>query len=437
MNREMGSWLDSHVNLESLGLPPGTSRRQVAPTLERIEALLALLGSPHVEFPAIHITGTNGKTSTALLVSELLSEEGLSVGTYTSPHLESINERIRWNTTPISDAALDDLLQRIATVEEFLISPPSYFEILTAAAFTFFADIAVDVAVIEVGLGGRWDATNVVNAPVAVITNINVDHVEYLGPTRAEIAEEKSGIITAGKTLVLGETDPSLTEIFSRRKPKKIITRDQDFGVTSNLPALGGRLLNIFTPTTLYPEVFLSLHGSHQGDNASIALCATEEFFGRPVNEDVVAAVFGQARSPGRLEVVGHQPLVVLDGAHNVSGALALRSSLNEEFAAAPTILVIGLLGEKDPTEMLSALGVLDVKLLICCCPPSPRAMPASELAAAAVALGLDKSNISIVDDVLAAVKSAQDQAEATDQIIVTGSLYVVGEARGSFGDSH
>lgn len=215
MNREMGSWLDSHVNLESLGLPPGTSRRQVAPTLERIEALLALLGSPHVEFPAIHITGTNGKTSTALLVSELLSEEGLSVGTYTSPHIESINERIRWNTTPISDAALDDLLQRIATVEEFLISPPSYFEILTAAAFTFFADIAVDVAVIEVGLGGRWDATNVVNAPVAVITNINIDHVEYLGPTRTEIAEEKSGIITAGKTLVLGETDPSLTEIFS------------------------------------------------------------------------------------------------------------------------------------------------------------------------------------------------------------------------------
>jgi len=359
--------------------------------------------------------------------------DGLSVGTYTSPHLERLNERIDWNGIPISDSALEDLFRRIATVEEFLISPPSYFEILTAAAFTFFADVAVDVAVVEVGLGGRWDATNVLRSDVAVITNIELDHIEYLGPTRESIATEKAGIIEAGSLLVLGETDPDLRSIFYDRKPDKILLRDSDFGVSANLPALGGRLLSVFTPTTIYDEVFLSIHGAHQGDNTSVALAAVESFIGRPLNDDIVRSVLANAQSPGRLEVVHHQPLIILDGAHNASGARALRSSLVEEFALAPTFIVIGLLREKDPVEMLQALDAHEVKQLVCCRPPSPRALSPEAIATAARTLGLADNRITVIDDVVEAVRFAREQAETADQIVITGSLYVVGAARGEF----
>lgn len=433
MDSKLSSWLEDHVNLESLGIPAGVARRSATPTRERIEGLLTLLGSPQIEFPAIHITGTNGKTSTARLISDLLVADGLSVGTYTSPHLERLNERIDWNGIPISDSALEDLFRRIATVEEFLISPPSYFEILTAAAFTFFADVAVDVAVVEVGLGGRWDATNVLRSDVAVITNIELDHIEYLGPTRESIATEKAGIIEAGSLLVLGETDPDLRSIFYDRKPDKILLRDSDFGVSANLPALGGRLLSVFTPTTIYDEVFLSIHGAHQGDNTSVALAAVESFIGRPLNDDIVRSVLANAQSPGRLEVVHHQPLIILDGAHNASGARALRSSLVEEFALAPTFIVIGLLREKDPVEMLQALDAHEVKQLVCCRPPSPRALSPEAIATAARTLGLADNRITVIDDVVEAVRFAREQAETADQIVITGSLYVVGAARGEF----
>jgi dihydrofolate synthase/folylpolyglutamate synthase len=423
-------WLDAHVSLESLGVPVDVTRRAAHPTLDRMGALAALLGSPQLEYPAIHLTGTNGKTSVTRLAAALLVANGLSVGSYTSPHLERVNERIGWNSEEISDDELAALLILIAEIEPHLPATLSYFEILTGAALRYFADVAVDAAVVEVGLGGRWDATNVVDGNVAVITNVSIDHVEYLGPTREGIAEEKAGIVEAGATLVLGETSPELFPIFEARDAGVIWLRDREFGVSANDLAHGGRLVSIFTPGGSYPEMFLSLHGAHQADNAAAALAAAEAFLGRALETEVVAEVFGQARSPGRLEVVGHQPLVLLDGAHNVAGATALRSALAEEFPSSPRTLVIGLLREKDPDEMLEALGAVHAARVVCCRAPSPRARPPEEVAAAAIEIGLERDRVEIVDDVAEAVARAVAATGPDEQVVVTGSLYVVGAAR-------
>jgi dihydrofolate synthase / folylpolyglutamate synthase len=423
-------WLDAHVNLESTGLPAGTDRRATAPTLDRIEALVDLLGSPQESYAEIHLTGTNGKTSVARMTSALLEASGLSVGTYTSPHLEEVNERIVWNGEPVDDATLAQLLSRIADIEEHLPARPSYFEILTAAALEWFSDIAVDVAVVEVGVGGTWDATNVVDGRVAVVTNVSVDHVEYLGPTREQIATDKAGIVKPGSTLVLGETDSALVPRFLDRGAAAVVTRDDDFGVTANRPAHGGRVVDVFTPDARYDGVYLPLHGAHQADNAAAALTAAECFLGRPVSEQVVSDAFAAVRSPGRLEVVGHQPLVLLDGAHNVAGVHALRAALAEEFPESERTLVIGLLREKEPHEMLEALEPKHVARLLCCRPPSPRALNPAEVAAAGADLGIDPERIETYDTVDDAVSRARAVTGDDAQIVVTGSLYTVGAAR-------
>lgn len=424
------AWLDSHVNLEALNVPVGEPRRVAHPTLERIEGLTKLLGFPQLDLPVIHVTGTNGKTSVARLTSDLLAEQGLSVGTYTSPHLERVHERITWNGHDIDDDALDELLRLVADLEPHLEQTPSYFEILTAVALRFFVDVAVDVAVIEVGLGGTWDATNVVDANVAVVTNVSVDHVEYIGPSRADIASEKAGIIDAGSVLVLGETDPELVPIFEARGAASTVRRNRDFGVTNNRLAHGGRLVDLYTARSKIDEVLLTLHGAHQADNAVVALSAAEAFLDRPLDPDLVATVFGRARSPGRLEVVGHQPLVLLDGAHNVAGARALRDALAEEFPPSPRILVVGFLREKDPVEMLTALDAASAALVICARPPSPRALDPEVVAEAAVAVGVAPERVVAVDSVEDAIARATEVAEPDQQIVVTGSLYVVGAAR-------
>jgi dihydrofolate synthase / folylpolyglutamate synthase len=428
------AWLDAHVNLESLGAPPGATRRATHPTLARIGALTALLGSPQLEYPVVHLTGTNGKTSVARLATELLVATGLSTGTYTSPHLERVNERLSWCGTPIDDDTLAELVTIIADVEQHLPDVPSYFEILTGAALRWFADVAVDVAVVEVGLGGRWDATNVVDGRVAVVTNVSIDHTDYLGHTREQIAAEKAGIVTPAATLVLGEPDPTLAPIFTDAAPHRVVTRDADFGVTANATAHGGRLISLFTPEARYDDVFLSLHGGHQADNAAAALTAAECFLDRPLDGELVADVLATTRSPGRLEVIGHQPLVLLDGAHNVAGAHALRDALAEEFPGSPRTLVIGLLREKDPTEMLKALGAPDAARVVCCRPPSPRAHPPEVVRAAATDLGVDPSRVEAVDAVADAVAVAVAAAGPDEQVVVTGSLYVVGAARAALG---
>jgi len=425
---EPRAWLEAHVNLESLGVPPG--RRAGAPTLERIQRLVELLGSPQLEYPVVHLTGTNGKTSVARMTAALLTSAGLSVGTYTSPHLQRVNERIAWAGDPIPDPDLDDLLATVALVEEYLPGPPSYFEILTGTALRYFDDIAVDAAVVEVGVGGTWDATNVVDARVAVVTNVSVDHVEYLGPDREGIAAEKAGIVKPDSTLVLGETDPALVPIFTERRSAGVLQRDADFGASANHPALGGRLVNLWTPGSRYDEVYLPVHGAHQADNAAAALMAAEAMLGAPLEPDIVIEAFATVRTPGRLEVAGHAPLVLLDGAHNVAGAAALREALAEEFAAASRTLVVGLLREKDPAEMLVALDVASAARLVCTRPPSPRALDPAHVATAAVELGLDPDQIAVAETVAEAVARALADTPLDGQIVVTGSLYTVGAAR-------
>jgi dihydrofolate synthase / folylpolyglutamate synthase len=423
------AWLDAHVNLESTGLPPGVDRR-AAPTLDRTRALVGLLGSPQESYPEIHLTGTNGKTSVARMTSALLEASGLSVGTYTSPHLEDVNERIVWNSEPVDDATMAQLLSRIADIEDHLPDRPSYFEILTAAALTWFSDVAVDVAVIEVGVGGTWDATNVVDGRVAVITNVSIDHVEYLGPTREQIAADKAGIVKPGSTLVLGETDAGLVPLFVDRGATRVLTRATDFGVTGNRLAHSGRQVDLFTPDARYDGVYLPLHGAYQADNAAAALAAADSFLERPLPEDTVSEAFATVRSPGRLEVLGHQPLVLLDGAHNVAGAHALQAALTEEFPESPRTLVIGLLREKEPHEMLEALDAKHAARLVCCRPPSPRALDPAVVAAAGADVGVDPARIETFDTVDDAVARARTVTDDDAQIVVTGSLYTVGAAR-------
>jgi dihydrofolate synthase/folylpolyglutamate synthase len=426
---EIRTWLDGHVNLER-GVGTPSDRRATAPTLERISELLEWLGSPHHDLRAIHITGTNGKTSTARLCSGLLTELGLKVGLYTSPHLSAVNERIAIGGESIGDADLDEQLDAVRRAEPQLADRLSYFEILTGAALRWFVDEAVDAVVLEVGLGGTWDATNVVDAPVAVVTNIGIDHVEYLGPTREEIAAEKAGIVKPGAHLVLGETDVALQRFFLDRRPAAVDRRDADFGVRANRLAVAGRSVDLFTPAESYDEVFLSLHGAHQGENAAVALAAAEAFVGAPCPEGVVRHALAAASSPGRLEVVGRHPLVVLDGAHNAAGAETLVAALAEEFGDAPRTLVVGLLREKDPTEMLAALEAPRADRLILCPVPSPRGRDPEEIAAAARALGIPDDRVEVCESVKEAIGTAMLETAADGQIVVTGTLYLVGAAR-------
>jgi dihydrofolate synthase/folylpolyglutamate synthase len=429
--RDVRAWLDDHMNLErKVGVPAGSRRRLSPEPLSRMESLIELLGSPQLQYPAIHITGTNGKTSAARIATSLLVAVGLSVGTDTSPYLERFNERISWNGEPIPDDELDRILVRIAEIESLLSDRPSYFEIINATALEWFADVAVDVAVIEVGLGGTWDSTNVVDGRVAVVTNVELDHVEYLGPERRDIAAEKAGIVKPGSTLVLGETDPALVPLFIERGPERVVIRDADFGVSANALALGGRAIDVFTPYAKYTELFLRLHGAYQADNAIAALTAVECFLDRPVGADIVSDAFASVESPGRLEVVGHNPLVVIDGTKNVAGARAIRAALDEEFPRTERTWVVGVLRQKDAHEMLEALGVREEDRVVCCRPEIPRARDPQEVADAALELGVPADRIEVIDRVADAVRYAIAQSAPDGQVIVAGSLYVAGPAR-------
>ena len=386
------------------------------------------MGDPQHAYPVLHLTGTNGKGSTARILTALLVARGLSTGTYTSPHLERINERLAWNGAPISDGAFGEVIGAVADLEPVLSAPPTFFEIVTAAAFRWFADIAVDAAVVEVGLGGRWDATNVADGDVAVATNVSLDHVEYLGDSLVGIASEKAGIVKPSSTLVLGETTPELAAPFRAAGAATVWERERDFACSSNRLAHGGRLLDLRTPGERYDGLYLGLHGAHQGDNAVLALTAAEAFFGAPLAADVVAEAFASVRVPGRLEILGRSPLVVLDGAHNPAGAKAAAAAVAETFGdVSGRILVVGMLRGRDPAEMLEALGAVGARTVVACPPPWPRAIPETEVAAAAQGLGVDAVAAGSVPEALA---RAMAIAEPSDLVLVTGSLYVVGAAR-------
>jgi dihydrofolate synthase / folylpolyglutamate synthase len=396
--------------------------------LDAMRNLCAVLGDPQDAQPAVHITGTNGKGSVARMLTALLGAHDLQVGTFTSPHLEAVNERIGRNGEPIADDALAEVLADLARVEELLDHRPSYFELLAAAAFRWFAAEAVAAAVVEVGLLGRWDATNVVDAAVAVLTNVGLDHTDGQGDWRRRVAEEKAGIVKPGATFVLGETDPALASVFAAAPAASVWRRGEDFACTDSRLAVGGRMLDLRTPGGTYEEVFLPLHGAHQAENAAIALAAAEAFFDRPLHEDRVAEAFAGVRTPGRFEIVGREPLVVLDGAHNGSGAQALADTLAEGFrVTGERRLVVGVLAGRDPVELLTVLGAPGAAEVVCCTPESPRAVPAEDLAVAVRDLG---GTARVVPEVGKALMTGLDHAGADDLVLVTGSLYTVGAAR-------
>lgn len=417
-------YLDDHVNLEATaGWVHGLS-------LDRMRRLCDVLGDPQHAYPVIHVTGTNGKGSTVRMITALLRASGLSVGAYTSPHLEVVNERISWDGRSIDDESLALQITAIAELEPVAGVEPSYFEILTAAAFRWFADLAVDVAVVEVGLLGRYDATNVADAQVAVLTNVGRDHTDGRGAWRAAIAEEKVGIVKPGSHFILGETDPDLDAIFEQAAApaSAVWQRGSDFDCDVNRVALGGRLLDLRTPGGSTEDVFVPVHGAHQGDNAAVALAAVEAFFGRPLLDDVVHEAFADLELAGRFEIVGRDPTVVIDGAHNVDGAEAAARTLAEEFTLTGSLIVVaGFLQGRDPTDMLEALGAAEAGFLVACTPASPRAIPAPEVAAAAEKLGIVAEAVSAVPE---ALQRALALAGSDDLVLVTGSLYVVGEAR-------
>jgi dihydrofolate synthase/folylpolyglutamate synthase len=415
-------YLDQHINLEA------TAGRAEGLSLDRMRTLVGVLGDPQRAYPVIHVTGTNGKGSVARMITSLLTEAGLSVGTYTSPHLEAINERIAWNGEPVSDEQLGEAIGAVAAVEELAAITPSYFEILTAAAFTFFADVAVDVAVIEVGMLGRWDATNVADATVAVLTNIGRDHTDGRGDWRWAIAEEKVGIVKPGCTFVCGEQGADLRQVFTDTPAERTWWRGSDFDCDQHVLALGGRLVTLRTPNGTIDDISVPLHGAHQTDNAAIALAAVEAFFDRQLDEEVVREGFATVTVPGRFEAVRREPTVILDAAHNLDGARRLAETLREEFTLAGTVVyVVGLLAGRDPAEMLEAMGARDAGVLVACTPESPRAIAAREIAVAADGLGIVAET---VPSVAAAVDRALGLAGVDDLVVVTGSLYVVGPAR-------
>ena len=416
------AFLDDHSNYDVSG-------RIASPTLGRMQALVHALGDPHLAHPVVHVTGTNGKGSTTQMISRLLMAQGLSVGTYTSPHLERLNERISRNGEAISDDEFAEQVAAVADIEVLTGVRPSYFEAVTLAAFRWFADVAVDVAVIEVGLLGRWDATNVVDSKVAVLTNIGIDHTEYAGPTKAHIATEKAGIVKPGSAVVIGETEPDLVRIWLDAGGSSHVIRGEHFDVVENQLALGGRMVDLRTPSTVYPDVFVPLHGRHQGDNAAVALTAVEEFFGGPLSGEVVADGFAQVAMPGRFEVLGRQPLVIVDGAHNPAGADTCASVFFDDFdPAGRRVMVVGCLQGRDPAEMLSALRADEFDVVYTCTAPSARGLAAGELTAAARTLGCD--DVRQMATVEAAIDASLDGAAAEDAILVTGSLYIVGAAR-------
>jgi dihydrofolate synthase/folylpolyglutamate synthase len=424
---------EAEAYLDALGVD---AMKKMAPSLHRIEALCEALDHPERRVQAIHVTGTNGKTSTARIATALLGATGLKVGTYTSPHLESVRERISLAGEPISKEdfgeAFDHLRPYLAHVEASVGERLSYFEVLTALFFLWAAETPVDAVVVEVGLGGLWDATNVVDGAVAVVTNVALDHTALLGEDRQTIAREKVGIVKDGAVVVTGERSPDILPIVTeaaRAKKAVVSAFGTDFDLTDNRVAFGGRYIAVEASGSTYDGLFLPLHGSHQGVNAAVALEAVSRFLpSQQLDPGVVAEGLAAVTAPGRLETFRSEgaPPVVLDVAHNPDGMAAFVYSLVEAFAFDRAVVVLGVLADKDYRGMLAELARIPC-FLVLTEPRNARAVPASELEDAAADFGLDAQ---IVDDVADAVKVAMESAAAKDIVLVTGSHYVVGEAR-------
>ncbi|BCI54168.1 dihydrofolate synthase [Mycolicibacterium litorale] len=437
---------------------------KIEPSTARISALLEMLGSPQRGYPSIHIAGTNGKTSVARMIDALLTALSRRTGRTTSPHLQSAVERIAIDGEPITPARYVEVYREI---EPFVLMVDeqseaaggprlSKFEVLTAMAFAAFADAPVDVAVVEVGLGGTWDATNVVNAPVAVITPIGIDHADYLGDTLTEIAGEKAGIITrqpddlvpTDTVAVIGRQAPEAMEVLlaqAVRADAAVAREDSEFAVLSRQVAVGGQLLELQGLGGVYPEIFLPLHGEHQAHNAVLALAAVEAFFGagaqRQLDLDAVRAGFAAAASPGRLERMRNAPTVFIDAAHNPAGAAALADALQSEFDFRYLVGVISVMGDKDVDGILAALEPAFDQIVVTH-NGSPRALEVDALALLAEERFGPERVIraatlpDAIETATAVVEDSGSDGEGLSGagIVITGSVVTAGAARTLFG---
>lgn len=436
-------YAEAVAHLDALGID---DMKGMAPSLHRMEALCRVLDDPQRSVPAIHVTGTNGKSSATRIAASVLAATGLSVGMYTSPHLETVRERIARAgveeggsiTGPAPIAAndfgevFDHLRPFLELTEETLGERLTYFEVLTAMYFLWAAE-NVAVSVVEVGLGGRWDATNVMDAPVAVITNVGLDHTRLLGDDRASIAREKAGVIKPSASVVTAERSPDALAVITEEAAQleaRLAVLARDFELLDERIAVGGRLLSVRTSARSYEDLFLPLHGHHQAVNAATALQAATDFVPHgSLEDDVVRSGLAAARTPGRLESLpggGRGATVVLDVAHNPAGAAALVNGLAESFAFERVLFVTGIGAGKDYAGILTEMARLHCSLVVA---PAPQAtaVPVDELCSTARALGLPCEP---APSVPAALARALERAEERDIVCVTGAHSVVGEAR-------
>jgi dihydrofolate synthase/folylpolyglutamate synthase len=405
---------------------------RMVPDLDRIRALAELLDHPERTYPSVHVTGTNGKTTTARLIGRILCAHGLGTGVYTSPHLSSVTERLALCEDDISEAEFAETYAHLRPYLEEVDrggERVTYFETLTAMAYLWFADKPVEAAVFEVGMGGQWDATNLIDAKVAVFCSIDLDHPE-LGSTIEEVAREKAGIIKPGATVIVQDPEPEALTVIEARAGEAgatLLVRDRDYRLSDRVPAVGGQQLSVAGPHAVYRELLLPLHGPHQAENAATAIVGAEAFLGRALSDGALRDALAGATSPGRLEVVARHPLVVLDGAHNPDAARALAASLPEAFTWDRIHLVVGVLETKDVRGILAALASLGPHAAYACANSSPRALPAERMAAACREAGIGASAYGSVRE---ALDAAAEAARESDLILVTGSLYTVADAR-------
>ena len=417
--------------------------QRVAPSLGRIQALTELLGDPQRAYPVIHLTGTNGKGSTAAMIESLLRADGLRTGRFTSPHVTSVTERIAIDGEPISEERFDatwrEIEPYVALVDDRLIDGVelTFFEIITAMAYAAFADAPIDVAVVEVGLGGTWDATNVADAGVAVVTPIDLDHTHLLGTDVAAIAREKAGIIKPGAHAILAGQPLEAAQVLLERCAEvgALPQREGiDFGVIDRQLAVGGQVIRVNGAEGPVDDVFLPLYGAHQAANAAQALAAVEAFLGlKALNADVVREGFAAVQWPGRLEVVRRSPTVVLDAAHNPHGARATTAAVAESFAFSPLVGVVAVMADKDARGMLTVFEEVLNQVVVSQVASTARGLPAPALGElAAEIFGADRVHVAprLDDAIELAINLAEADGAGTPGVLVTGSVVAVGEAR-------
>ncbi|GAB7047857.1 bifunctional folylpolyglutamate synthase/dihydrofolate synthase [Catenuloplanes indicus] len=414
--------------------------------LGKIEDLLDVLGSPQRAYPSIHLTGTNGKTSTARMIDSLLRAYGLHTGRYTSPHLESVRERISLDGEPVSEERFAAVYTEVEPLAELIdarnAEPLTYFDMTTALAFATFADAPVDVAVVEVGLGGAEDATNVIQAGVCVITPIGLDHTEWLGDTIEDIALAKAGIIHAGATVITSVQDEEAARPILERCAEvgaTIAREGGEFRVIERAVALGGQMLNLQGLGARYDEIFLPLHGEHQAQNAAVALAAVEAFLGagnaKELSIDIVREGFANVDSPGRLERVRHAPTILVDGAHNPHGMAATVKAVEDEFMFRNLVGIVAMLGDKDVEGVLELLEPVLSEIIVTR-NSSPRCMAPEELAQIADEI-FGEDRVHVLPNMPDAIERAVELAESDTEggmsgvgVLITGSMVTVADAR-------